>query len=393
MNKINFLIQPLDGGLHRHFPAVRVALFVALVTAATFGLTTSSRAQGGATHHEIVDRAYNAIDRTAYPALGALLDAHQPAVDGGAVFPDCCYNMPFDHDWWASMGELAHTAQFQMAYLNVVRDAFRRHSSDEADLKAISFLFGVIGHNEADNPWHFGDGSSTPAFLTAALGADPDDNEQYVEEGADVFCVFEYGEGGAEAAWDFPVETVRAAYSALGHDVPALGLQQGLDMVAAYHTYNKAATGLAYLAFQVDLVWTHNNLATYSVGGMDDAANHAADAWVWAWDELSTYKVFLPGTYNSSVDPPRSELQDGAQPAANTGQPALDELRRASHSEQYTTRMLLQAQQLIEEGVVKVHSHTKDGIYTIERVEILDQQRLNQLIQEDLAELTSQSYR
>jgi hypothetical protein len=291
------------------------------------------------------------------------------------------------------MGELAHTSQFQMAYLNVVRDAFRRNSSDEADLKAISFLFGVIAHNEADNPWHFGDGSSTPAFLTAALAADPDDNHQYVEEGADVFCVYEHGEGGAEAAWDFPVETVRAAYSALGHDVPALGLQQGLDMVAAYHTYNKLATWPAYWAFQVDLVWTHNNLATYSVGGMDDAANHAADAWEQAWDELSTYKVFLPATLGSSTSSLSQGLRDGVQPAASAGQPALDGLSRASHSEQYTTRMMLRAQQLIEEGVVKVHSHTKDGIYTIERVSILDQQRLNQLIQEDLAEMTSQSSR
>lgn len=391
MNKSSFLIKPLNGGRHTRFPAVRLALFVALVMAATFGLTTSGRAQGGATHHEIVDRAYAAIDRIAYPALGALLDAHQPAVDGGAVFPDCCYNMPFDHDWWWDISQLAHESPFQMAYINVVRDAFRRHSSDEANLKAISFLFGVIAHNEADNPFHFGDGSSTPAFLTAALAADYDDTEQYVEEGADVFCVYEHGEGGAEAAWDFPVETVRAAYAALGHDVPALGLQQGLDMVAAYHTYNKAATLAAYLAFQVDLVWTHNNLATYSVGGMDDAAIHAADAWESAWDELSTYRVFLPATLHSSTSSQSQGLQDGANPTASAGQPALDELRRASHSEQYTTRMLLRAQQLIEEGVVKVHSHTKDGIYTIERVEILDQQKLNQFIQEDLAELTSRS--
>jgi hypothetical protein len=85
MNKSNFLIKPLDGGRHRRFPAVRLALFVVLVTAATFGLTTSGLAQGGATHHEIVDRAYATIDRTAYPALGALLDAHVAAVDGGVV--------------------------------------------------------------------------------------------------------------------------------------------------------------------------------------------------------------------------------------------------------------------------------------------------------------------
>ena len=288
------------------------------------------------------------------------------------------------------MSNVAHTSEFQMAYLNVVRDAFRRHSSNEADLKAISFLFGVIAHNEADNPWHFGDGSSDPAFLTAALGADPDDNEQIVEEGADVFCIFEYGEGGLEAAWDFPVETVRAAYSALGHDVPALGLQQGLDMVAAYHTYIKAATWLTYWGYQVDLVWTHNNLATYPVGGMQDAANHSAIAWQQAWDELGTYRLFLPSIGRDSMS---SAMWYGANLTASAEPQAGDELRRASDSEQTTARRLLLAQKLIEEGVVKVHSHTEDGIYTIERVEILDQHRLDQFIQGDLAELTVPSYR
>jgi hypothetical protein len=59
---------------------------------------------------------------------------------------------------------------------------------------------------------------STPAF-DGSPGADPDDNISKKEL---TFCVYDYGVGGAEAAWVFPVETVRAAFSALVLDVPAL---------------------------------------------------------------------------------------------------------------------------------------------------------------------------
>lgn len=383
MNKPLGKGRNLTNKLEQRFRAARLALAVFLIATVVLGMTSTVQAQGGHVHHEIVDRAYQAFDRIAYPELATLLDAHPNAVDGGAVFPDCCMNMPAERDWWNQISEIAHSSAFQMAYLNVVRDAIRRHSTDEADLIKISFLFGVIAHNESDNPWHFGDGSSTPAFLSAALAADPDDNHTIVEYGADIFAVYEYGEN-LGTGWDFPVETVRAAYAALGQNVPALGLQQGLDMVAVVHL-TTPSDFISFNLTKIDLVWTHDNLASYPVGGMQDSANHTALAWQLAWDELNTYRIFLPTIQEVS---PSSSLGNRAKLISSAGLQTSDASQEGSHSEPYTTRMLLLARQLIDEGVVKVHSHTKDGIYTIDGVEILDQPRLDQLTAEYLSELS-----
>jgi hypothetical protein len=374
MNKPSVNDRFITNKSERRLCAARLALAVFLIATVTLGMTSTVQAQGGHVHHEIVDQAYKAFDRDAYPDLAALLDAHPNAVDGGAVFPDCCMNMPADGEWWDQMSEVAHSSAFQMAYLNVVRDAFRRHSTDEADLIRISFLFGVIAHNESDNPFHFGDGSSTPAFLTAALAADPDDNHAIVEYGADIFAVYEYGEN-LSTSWDFPVETVRAAFAALGHSVPALGLQQGLDMVAVVH----ATTPSDWLSFEltkIDLVWTHDNLQTYPVGGMQDSAYHAAQAWQLAWDELGTYRLFLPSIQDG---PASSSLANRANLIASAGLQTSANLQEAGNTELYTAQMMRLARQLLDEGIVKVHSHTRDGIYSIESVEILNQQRLDQL--------------
>ena len=52
----------LSDGLGQRFSVARLALCVILVAAAIGGLATPVQADGGATHHEIVDRAYNAIN-------------------------------------------------------------------------------------------------------------------------------------------------------------------------------------------------------------------------------------------------------------------------------------------------------------------------------------------
>ncbi|HSR32733.1 MAG TPA: zinc dependent phospholipase C family protein, partial [Anaerolineae bacterium] len=335
------------GALGRRFPAARLALCVILVTVTTGGLTTASSACGGAIHHEIVDMAWGALDKPAYPGLATLLANYHPATEAGAVFPDFGYGMPFDQEYWAHLANDAHSPEFQRAYLETVRGIFRQPGNED-HLRTITFLFGVIGHNEADNPWHF-DSGGVQSFLNAAMHIDENDHTS-VEVGTDVFANVEYGQGGHSDSWWTPLGAVRAAYLAIGHDVPEYQLEQGMLLLASAHTAIKAIGYPTYLAYLIDLSWSHNNLVSYPLGGMQDGAYHTALAWQAAWDELSTYRTFLPAIYRDSAGSPGVRSQDGANPNASAGQQALDGLRRRADAESMAPLMLL-AQELLDEGV------------------------------------------
>jgi hypothetical protein len=363
------------GRLRRRFPAARLALCAILVAVATVGMPTASRACGGAVHHEIVDMAYDALDKQAYPGLAAWLVTYPGAADAGAVFPDWGYGMPFDKEYWDGLADLAHTVEFQNAYLEHVREAFR-HPGSEDDLRTITFLFGVIAHNEADNPWHY-DSDGVQSFLNAAMQIDGNDHTS-VEFGTDLFAIFEYGQGGAEAAWWFPVGAVQAAYSAIGHEVPTDGLIEGMLLLATAHEAEKLAGYFVYLAYVVDLSWSHANLLTYELGGMQDGAGETVFGWQQAWDELSTYRIFLPVLHLNSGGSGDSRLQRPAGPTANVNRPISDELRRSGDAE-HAARLMLLARQLLEEGAVRTHWRVENGNLIIERVEILDYQRLEEL--------------
>ena len=367
------------GAVRRRFPAARLALCVILVAAATGGLTTVSRAWGGAAHHEIVDMAYGALNRQAYPALANLLETtYQGAIDGGAVFPDMGYGRPADQAYWEHLAQDAHDPPFRQALMSYLLPTFRRLPGSEEDRRTITFLYGLIAHQEADDPYHFGrDG--VEGLLAAGMRIDGNDHTS-VEIGSDVFANVEYGQGGAEDAWWIPLSAVRAAYLAIGHDVVESQIMDGIFIQAAAHTGLKVIGYPAYLAYLIDLSWTHNNLVSYAVGGMQDGANKTAAAWQQTWDWMSAYRVFLPLIRSGLLS---IGLQGEANPTAIAGQQTSDALRRTGDSE-YMTRLGIFGHALLEEGVVKVHSRLENGNLIIERVEVLDYERLHELARQML---------
>ena len=249
------------------FPAARLILIVVLVTAASGGVTTSSQAWGGAAHHEIVDMAYGAIDRGAYPALANLVDTtYQGAIDAGAVFPDMGYGRPADQAYWVHLSEDAHSNEFRQALIDCLLPTFRRLPGSEDDRRSITFLLGVIAHQEADNPYHFGR-EGVPGLLTEGMRIDAND-EITVEAGSDVFANVEYGQGGGEDAWWTPLPAFKSAYLALGHDVVESQVMDGMLALASAHTALKLVGYPTYLAYLIDLSWTHANIVTYPIGGM-----------------------------------------------------------------------------------------------------------------------------
>jgi hypothetical protein len=378
----------LNGKPGRRLTAARLAVCVLLAAAATGALNTASSACGGATHHVIVDMAYTALDKPAYPGLTQLLQTFPEATDGGSVFPDFGYApMIFgsDEQYWRDMAEDAHSLAFRKAYLEYVRSIFRQPQSDD-DRRTITFLFGLIAHQEADNPWHPHTGP-VPGFLPEAMWRDGN-TENQVELGSDSFANIEYGEQLFEAAWFFPLGAVQAAYRAIGHEVVQSPMRAGIDAMAALHTLEKGWGYPYYWASLVDLPWTHSNLLTYAEGGMQDGANHTALAWQLAWKDLSSWRSFLPSIRRGSTTSPAGGLQDRANPTANAGQQPGDESRPTGHSGQPVPRVMLLAQQLLKEGAVKTHSRLENGNLFIDRVEIVDQQRVDELTRQMLPELS-----
>src|SRR5512143_1394242 len=144
----------------RCFRTARLVLIVILVAAAVGGFTSTGLAFGFGAHNEVAERAVILLDPQKYPELAAWLNAYPGFRDGGSVFPD--WGMAADRDLDGNFdlyGEWAHRQTFWAAYADVIKPLLQKTTPlTEDDKKAITFLFGIIAHIEADNPSHFGSG-------------------------------------------------------------------------------------------------------------------------------------------------------------------------------------------------------------------------------------------
>ena len=362
----------LSDGQGRRFPAARLALCVILVAAAIGGLPTLSRACGTATHHEIIDRALVLLDKQAYPRLATLLETYHGAVEAGAVFPDWCY---------VTLGgcgsEPEHWAPYRTAYASYLSTFFQA-PRDEVDLIAITFFFGLIGHQEADYPWHFGPNpfESTGASQDHTFGFS-------IESAADVFVNVDYGEKDDADVWIVPLDAILYVYGTMDYNVNKDSLISGMNTLKTVHDASKVTSQASYWWDKLRHPWTYNNLVSYPYGGLNDGANKTAAAWQAAWHELSyPYRLFLPlMIHRDPVSTPDIGLQDGAKPTASVAQQTWDE---ASDSGSHNARLMAWAQALVKEGAVKEHWRLENGILYIEPIEVLDYQRLDQLTRQML---------
>ena len=72
----------------QRFLAGRLVLFIFLAVGMVGWPTTSAQAAGIITHTEIVKRAYNKLDKAAYPELATLINSYRGTVNYGSMFPD-----------------------------------------------------------------------------------------------------------------------------------------------------------------------------------------------------------------------------------------------------------------------------------------------------------------
>jgi hypothetical protein len=204
-------------------------------------------------------------------------------LDSGAVFPDWGYGMEIlgHGEIYRTYSRVAHdytSPSFRAQYLQYLIERMVPPYSDE-DLKTITFLFGLVGHQEADYTWH--DNFVPVASLEDGAG------ENLIEIGCDLFSNMEYGEQGDGVAWFYPVQLLLDTYQTVGYDVPQDKFIQGLVILSVGVEVDKAlSSDLWAFLFRLRLPWTHENFVTYPNGGLIDGGNKMADAWQLAWDEF-----------------------------------------------------------------------------------------------------------
>ena len=268
-----------------------------LAVAATGVLPTPGEAEGVITHDAIVQRAIDLIDTENYPGLADLLNDYPEVVNYGAMFPDWAYAMgdgnlaEVPHDTIA--GQQGKVGPFRAALTANLLHSFRNPGSEE-DRKAIAFLLGLISHDDADTPYHFGDDTG-PGLqpLTQQAGIP----HWAFELGSDLYLAptLTYG-----AEWFLPEEALLAAYKTLDpndvYHVNAAKLRFGRAAHQAQYTLERAAAVVVDPSLVVETEDGREKLRkffglmeSYTPGGLEDCARRTAREWQKTWDWLSTY--------------------------------------------------------------------------------------------------------
>ena len=308
-------MKALHVALGRRFPAARLVLCVILVAAATGAPPTLSQAAGIITHDAIVQRAIDLIDAANYPGLADLLNDYPEVVNYGAMFPDWAYAIgkgilaEVAHD--TSAGRQGKIGPFRAALTANLLRSFRSPGSED-NRKAVAFLLGVISHDDADIPYHFGDGATTGLQPLAEQAGIP---HWAFELGSDLYLspALTYG-----VEWLLPEEALLAAYKTLDpnnvYHVNTAKLHFGRAAHQAQYTLERAAAAVVDPGFVLagnqkeKLKEYYALMESYAPGGLQHGASRTAKAWQDTWDWLSTY---TPVT-TMSLSPAQPADNDGA---------------------------------------------------------------------------------
>ncbi len=285
-------------GLRCRFPVARLVLCVLVAVAMTFELPAPGRAAGLITHAESVERAIKLVDEQAYPDLVDMLKEYQDVVSYGSMFSDWAFTV-FD----SSLSEVPHdTCGLPTCSSHGFRDDLAAHlvsafqnPQSEDDRKAIAFFFGLIAHQEADNPWHFPQTGSPLGFEAAYSLQKPGLGPvfEFIVELSVARNLF--GFENRPEFW-YPADALLAAYQEAGiadMSVEKLNVGKDRQSIQYYAEIFAAFFLLPEFWWLVDVPFIYL-VETYPSGGLNDGAQHTADAWEQTWDWLSAYSPETP---------------------------------------------------------------------------------------------------
>ncbi len=259
-----------------------------------------AQAAGPFSHTEV---AIMARDLLPPSELKTLLNDYRGNLLAGSVFPDWGYSVDLVHegDVYDYYAEIAHLPHFATAYLNYIRRTYSPPYSDQAK-KDIAFLFGIISHQVADPPFHYGFLPFAQAIDTTLIGGVPGHSD--VELGVDVFNLFDRGCWdnnpviGCRYKWDnvdwyLPTNAIMAAYAELfANGVSANSLTEESQLLNGWTTFHDRSTAMVdsatqgYTYYTLRLPNTHANYYAYGNGGMTNMAALTAAKWEETWNIL-----------------------------------------------------------------------------------------------------------
>lgn len=331
-------------------PAIRLLLCFILAVTLINVRPTPAKAAGLVTHRDVVGRAIAQLDPQSY--LARLLTKYRGAANLGAMFPDWQYAfkaalMPEYNEM-----DVAHWDPYRDALTAGLLPVFRRLPASPDDVsvedgRAIAFLFGLIAHQEIDNPWHFLYGNQ--ALGVGLIENKPEKEEDdvgpfetisvHMDKVAKAQLFFkDVAPGGRvefwvnalieqkykdercpshpckwsgwyipdhqlnDVDWSLP-QALTKAYARVGDVDPKSNVDtkylkpEGLEWESKIITAFKRAYDLESTLAQrmkppleeADFKWTTDNVQTWPMGGLEDGARRTAETWKRTWQCMKSY--------------------------------------------------------------------------------------------------------
>jgi hypothetical protein len=340
---------------HRYAPVCRFVLCMMMLVIMTVGTTKPAQTAGLYTHTWFVDQALSLIaTQPEYAELESILRDNLSIVNYGAIFPDITYtlesvwvekvhdtvgvganNMAYQtfmvnkgynrkdrgllqvayyREFLTDRTSGASVPQFRAELINQIRSHFEANPRTLYDKQAVAFLFGVIAHQEADLPWHFGygyqgmnTGCDDPTYLGIGWGFecqawrvhdywDPLTREVQLDQ------ILYHFDTANEADFNFfgaAKAEMYAASDALGYarpecDLPFFCMWGNPDAVDNGLERQRIAwnTGRTDLGENAGM---RNAIVEYAPGGVEYGSTLVAATWMVTWDNLfKHHRIYLP---------------------------------------------------------------------------------------------------
>lgn len=277
-----------------------IVLFVLLTLIFSVIETAPAQAAGLYTHTVFIEHSieqFKKIDTSDlsndYSDIVAILENHGGIVNYGSLFPDVASQA---NGTW---GEMVHDTAFLQGCnvgIPIFRNAlttrilpnFKHNPRTAEDEKLIAFLFGLIGHQEADGPWHFCEAPLESRLNFGVTEVDVD------------FVFYRYDQNNnVEFGY---LQNIKPVIGQASNDINSPMPSDSCFLGICIYPLNngQAAVELLWGTATTDVGFDQDEAKTwlenYEHGGIADGAGHTANAWVTTWKAMKTYSPITKST-------------------------------------------------------------------------------------------------
>lgn len=265
---------------------------VVLAMAVVLAVFSIASAAGMNTHGDLSQRARWAFDAADFDDYAEMIDAHQDAMQAGAVFPDWGYlNGSYPNE-----AEDAHWNPFIQFVSQYIHDNYPL-PWDEATQKLVVFLLGITAHSVADISWH-GLAGVDPGLIDAMsdqeFGGDWGAAHSAADTGGEMTHSHSQDTRWIHGEWYIPTADMVEVYHQLGYDTVTEAAI--IENSRVQYLGSKAVKYFAWVLFGQyarDTSFLVEQYQDYYKGGLDDMGIWTA----WTWENVIGWiENGVPGT-------------------------------------------------------------------------------------------------